>query len=43
MQSVCLEINYTFSPILLPANFVKNTRHSSAMTVFFALLANKII
>ena len=41
--SVCSEINYTFSPILLPANFVENTRHSGAMPVLFALLANKII
>jgi len=41
--SVCSEINYTFIPILLPANFVENTRHSGAMPVFFALLANKII
>jgi len=28
--------------VLLHANYVKNTRHSGAMPVFFALLARKI-
>lgn len=40
--SVCSEINNTFSLVLLLVNFVKNTRHSVAMPVFFALLTNKI-
>ncbi len=34
--------NLAFWLVLLHANFVKNTRHSDAMPVFFALLAHKI-